>query len=90
MAHVLVYTQVCLERVFCSMYKRTETDPNQITIYVRIQHTCKTDVEHNCLIFNSFYLLILNYYYYFYYYYHYYYFPYDLYLLTLIFIMIYT
>lgn len=50
MEHVLVYTQLCLERVFGSMYKRTETDPNRITISVRMQHTCKIKVERDCLL----------------------------------------
>lgn len=50
MEYVLVYTQLCLERVFGSMFKRTETDPNRITISVRIQYTCKIEVEHNCLL----------------------------------------
>lgn len=54
MEHVLVYTQLCLERVFGSMFKRTETDHSRITISVRIQHTCKKEVEHICLLFNFF------------------------------------
>lgn len=51
MEHVLVYTQLCLERVFGSMFKRTETDHSRITISVRIQHTCKKEVDHICLLF---------------------------------------
>lgn len=51
MEHVLVYTQLCLERVFGSMFKRTETDHSRRTISVRIQHTCKKEVEHICLLF---------------------------------------
>lgn len=54
MEHVLVYTQLCLECVFGLMYKRTETDHICITISVRIQHTCKKEVEHICLNFNFF------------------------------------
>lgn len=54
MEHVLVYTQLCLERVFGSMFKRTETDHSRITISVRIQQTCKKEVEHICLLFNFF------------------------------------
>lgn len=60
MEHVLVYTQLCRERVFGSMFKRTETDHSRRTISVRIQHTCKKEEEHICLLFIFIYLLILN------------------------------